>query len=1005
MSPGASMPGASRWSWATTPSHPEGRILRRSYDPRRRLLTETNGAGETTTFAYDGNGNLTTRTLPLGGQWRFTYDSADRLTVVANPLNQATAFTYDRNDNLRTQTDAAASVVSFRYDALDRREAKIYPDGAEETVTYDPVGNLRTRGDPNGQQVTFTYDALNREVERAYSAPFHPVAEQLESITFNYDPNNNLTTATENYGATTRTTTRQYDPFDRLIAVVDGFGQQLRYQYDANGNRTALLAPDGAVTTYRFDALNRPNAVTLASGGTATYNWRRNSLLRQVTYPNGVTTIHNYDAANRLTDLTTTQPGGITASAFEYEYDLNGNRTVQREENGTLTAGALEETTYQYDGADRLLAITYPNRTTTYTLDAVGNRRTERTVDGLGTELANRTYTYNARHHLTSLLDTVDPTGSRSYVYDANGNQITKTQNGVTTDYLYDARNQLLEVQEDGLLQGTYSFDYQGLRVRKTGGGEILRYVYDDQSVLLQTDDFGNPIAKYDYGPDRLIALNHATQGRNFYHFDTLGSVANLTDSNGAVTARYQYDAWGVVTAETGTAFNPFGFTGQERDDATGLYYFKARFYDPELGRFLSEDPFEGVQDIPPSLHAYLYAFGNPTIYLDPTGQCVLGLPCPEAARQVIDYGTAYVDASLTTTMQVAEGVRSGVVSTVDLATLGTVSHTLNQTATFLVEDGTISERAAISGRAGLDARLDFLSVGFYSAEDRKEHAYQLVRQTFAVEQFESGTQRLVNGFFEGDAEEFIRGGAELLGASSQVVLVVAGAAEAGGLTRLRPKGPVAKIEGISQPRAGSAIPQPKRSVPPQQTIRDRVMENIRESADARATRGAAQTRNRVRANLAESANARAARNAAEIRNRARSNIAESRAARGDSRSGKGKQELPIFSVDGRMPEIAMNTKKALGSVDNIQLTRIKAKSSIRANRRAALRGQPAAGKGLSLDEFPFACTAQGGSGACVKSVPAREQSIQGGLLSQFFRRHNIGDGDDFVVVVIDEGG
>ncbi len=605
----------------TAETDPEGRILRRSYDPRRRLLSETNGAGETTTFAYDGNGNLTTRTLPLGGQWRFGYDGADRLVSVANPLNQATAFTYDRNDNLRTQTDAAGSVVSFRYDALDRRETKVYPDGAEEIATYDPVGNLRTRGDPNGQQVTFTYDALNREVERAYSAPFHPVAEVLQALTFVYDPNNNLTTATENYGATTRTTTRQYDTFDRLISVVDGFGQQLRYQYDANGNRTALIAPDGGVTTYRFDALNRPNAVTLASGGTATYNWRRNSLLRQVTYPNGVTTIHNYDAANRLIDLTTTQPGGITASAFEYEYDLNGNRTVQREENGTLTSGALEETTYQYDAADRLLAVTYPNRTTTYTLDAVGNRRTERTVDGLGTPLADRTYTYNARHHLTSLLDTVDPTGTRSYAYDANGNQIAKTQKGVVTDYLFDARNQLLEVQEGGVTQGVYSFDYQGLRVRKSGDGPTLRYLYDDQSVLFQTDDFGNPVAKYDYGPDRLLSLNHTVQGRAFYHFDTLGSIANLTDANGSVTARYQYDAWGIVTDKTGTAFNPFGFTGQELDEATGLYYFKARFYDPELGRFLSEDPFEGVANNPPSLHRYLYAFGNPTVFVDPDGR------------------------------------------------------------------------------------------------------------------------------------------------------------------------------------------------------------------------------------------------------------------------------------------------------------------------------------------------------------------------------------------------
>jgi RHS repeat-associated protein len=97
----------------------------------------------------------------------------------------------------------------------------------------------------------------------------------------------------------------------------------------------------------------------------------------------------------------------------------------------------------------------------------------------------------------------------------------------------------------------------------------------------------------------------------------------NLTTGAGAVTARYQYDAWGNKRSESGSSFNRFGFTGHEKDEETGLYYAKARYYDPDTGRFLNQDPFEGLIDTPPSLHKYLYAYGNPTSYVDPDGKIV----------------------------------------------------------------------------------------------------------------------------------------------------------------------------------------------------------------------------------------------------------------------------------------------------------------------------------------------------------------------------------------------
>ncbi|MCP3911746.1 MAG: hypothetical protein GY713_12415, partial [Actinomycetia bacterium] len=144
------------------------------------------------------------------------------------------------------------------------------------------------------------------------------------------------------------------------------------------------------------------------------------------------------------------------------------------------------------------------------------------------------------------------------------------------------------------------------------------RYVYDDRSVLTRTDAAGT--TKFEYGPDRLLSVHHPTDGRAYYLFDALGSIVDLTTPAGALLAQYQWDAWGNLRSSTDTAANPFGFTGHEMDGESGLIYARARFYDPVTGRFLSHDPAAGNFSNPPSLHRYLYAYQNPTVFLDPTG-------------------------------------------------------------------------------------------------------------------------------------------------------------------------------------------------------------------------------------------------------------------------------------------------------------------------------------------------------------------------------------------------
>ena len=141
---------------------------------------------------------------------------------------------------------------------------------------------------------------------------------------------------------------------------------------------------------------------------------------------------------------------------------------------------------------------------------------------------------------------------------------------------------------------------------------------------------------KYYYGPDRLLGVDDPTEGTGFYLQDALRSVVDITRSDGSLMASYKYDAWGNYREEVDSGANPFGFTGHEHDDETGLIYAKARFYDPELGLFSSEDPFVGEIHMPPSLQKYLYLFGNPSNGIDPDGrERVEVAPTNEEAEEI----------------------------------------------------------------------------------------------------------------------------------------------------------------------------------------------------------------------------------------------------------------------------------------------------------------------------------------------------------------------------------
>jgi hypothetical protein len=208
--------------------------------------------------------------------------------------------------------------------------------------------------------------------------------------------------------------------------------------------------------------------------------------------------------------------GTTTVSSFTYGYDRNGNRLSQVEVNG----GPGETTGYTYDALNRLATVTYPvdanypaGRVVTYALDDVGNRTRETERTTAGAVLADKQGVFDNLNRLTTLTDLVDGSKTTTFTWDANGNQRTKTVGAVTTEYRYDCRDKLVEVVEGSSTPGRFQYDFEGRRSKKIGSDGVVQYVYDQTSVLAEFDGSAAPVAKYEYGSDRLISMARSGEG------------------------------------------------------------------------------------------------------------------------------------------------------------------------------------------------------------------------------------------------------------------------------------------------------------------------------------------------------------------------------------------------------------------------------------------------------------------------------------------------------------
>ena len=546
------------------------------------------------------------------------------------PCEVTTKYTYDDRGNKISEVYANGAKKTYEY---NNRNLVV------KTQSYDKEGTKtlisRYRYDDYGQLLEMTDYRVSSETETAYryteytydqrgritafaeiSQNAQPTADDIKAhqIRYTYNENGNLSKVSY---PTTK------DGIQSLSYIYDenGWLQEIKGELHSKGQTTEKV-----LRSYSYDAYGKVKEI----------KDYRNRLKNGA---QAVQKIYTYDSFDRVKEMIYTDlETGKVMESYQYSYDKNSNITKKTQVNNypKEDADKVNETkSYTYDTLGRLTKTVTTDhnkddktKTVTYTYDNVGNRLKE--DDGTTTT----SYTYNGLDQLkTSTKEkrtAVDEV--RQYSYDANGNQtdVKNTKTGQTESYTYDAENRLSKVavtDKDGktavIQQNRYNGD--GQRIQKVEGSKTTNYYYQDGVVSYTTDGEnsqtsqnligtdGNILATQRYGSDHTDYL--------LYHKDIQGSTTSLVKEDGSADATYRYTDFGETTINgDNKAENEVCYTGGIYDHSTGLYYLNARYYNPEDGRFVTEDTYRGETAKPETGHLYAYCANNPVNYVDPSG-------------------------------------------------------------------------------------------------------------------------------------------------------------------------------------------------------------------------------------------------------------------------------------------------------------------------------------------------------------------------------------------------
>lgn len=559
----------------------QGSETRMGTDALGRMTGSTDALGYSSSLQYNALGQATQATDPLQQNTGLSYDSAGRVTAVTNAAGvQIERYGYDAKGRLTSKTDALNQSESYEYDAAGRLSKVTNRKGQLSTLGYNERSQLASLELPD-RTVSYQYDATGRLSE---------VRDASSVNSYVYDAIDRIVQTTSTTAAGSHTLAYQYDSLGRMTRrTLSGTGiaapEVTTYRWD-NADRllghTTNVGGQDHSTNYSYDAAGRLSTRKVQAGNT----------------PDLITQAYGYDSLDRLSQIKYLKAAGAAGEQLieqiDYEYDANGRRTARTTLNANGTGQGETPMAAVFDAA---------NRMTTITLNLGGTSKT---------------------YNLT---------------YDANGNLVQK-QNvadiSEQTLYVWDASNRLIRIEQSGagggnLLTASYGYDVFGRRLQNTvsqgGQTSAVQYLYEGAQALGEIRDgklshrlltglsLDETIAR--------IAVNTSGQlddaGSRIYITDALNSVlAQLADDESAnLQNSYAYSPYGQSAAVGPDATsNPNQYTSRENDGTTGLYFYRARYYDSVGKVFLSEDPL----GLDAGINVRAYVKGDPVLLSDPTG-------------------------------------------------------------------------------------------------------------------------------------------------------------------------------------------------------------------------------------------------------------------------------------------------------------------------------------------------------------------------------------------------
>lgn len=557
---------------------PLGNVTQYSYTDaggaRGLLQKVTDPLGNATSLAYNPAADLAAVTDALGNSLEFQRDVVGRLQRVTDAVGASTFSEYNRLDQVTTITDANAGVTRFNYDAKRDPTAVIDPLGrAVESYVSDDMHLLTRRTDAKGGVETYDYDSASRLLAAT--------DRRAQRVSLEYDRQNRVTSISYAAGGSEQ---RDYDAAGRLVRIrdqagtiafdyddvdrvkrettdVDGLVNTIDYEYDALDRRIKRTVNGIDPTTYAYDLASRLTTIGYR-GKVVSYEWDKASRLTAKVLPNGIRQEYAYDKASRLVEIRFRKSDGTLIDSIAYAYDPNGRRVAR-----TMNLPTNVETPMQgtYDEANRMTSITFPvtGQTCTLAYDANGNLASKACPSG------TTTYTWDARDRLTAIAG---PGVTASFRYDALGRRVQRVVNGLSTGYLYDG---VQAVAEFGANEATL---LTGLAIDEAIG----RFAASGERTLLT---------------------------------DALGSVVAETRADQSIGTVYAYSPYGETVRSGEDSGNSTQYTGRE-NDGTGMYYYRARYYEPTQRRFITEDPLDQRAEPNP----YVFLRGDPFNNWDPLG-------------------------------------------------------------------------------------------------------------------------------------------------------------------------------------------------------------------------------------------------------------------------------------------------------------------------------------------------------------------------------------------------